>query len=313
VRPLGLAVLALGACSDPPTVLPDAEVLPSRLPARLSQTGLYADIVTKTIAAGFVEFTPNHVLWSDGADKLRWFRLPPGTTIDSSDMDRWRFPVGTKLFKEFARDGKRLETRLVWRVADTGNREADTLVGSYVWNDSESDALFVKDGALDIRGTQHDAPSAADCWRCHIGEPGSVLGLSALQIGDVSSLPLSHPPPRTTPFAAPNAALGYLHANCGHCHNPSGGAWSDSSMMLRLDVAERDARDNAVVQTTVGVPLEQWIGRGFDDRIVAGDPEASAVFFRTTQRARNVQMPPIATEVVDDAGSALVRAWIEAL
>lgn len=308
-----LVLVALGACSDPAPPPPDAEVLPSVLPARLSQTGLYADIRAKTIAPDMIEFTPANVLWSDGAEKHRWYKLPPGTTIDSSDMDHWRFPVGTKLFKEFAREGKRLETRLIWRVADTGDRERDLLVGSYVWNDAETDAVFAKDGASNVRGTDHDVPSAEMCWRCHIGEPGGVLGFSALQLGDVSALPLSAPPPAGTTYGAPVPALGYLHANCGHCHNPNGGAWVDSHMILRLDVGERDAATTQIVQTTVGVELEQWIDRGYTFRIVAGDPDQSALFYRITQRTMQVQMPPLATEHTDDTAIALLRSWIESL
>lgn len=310
---VAVALIALGACSDPPTAPPDAEVLPSVLPARLSATGLYSDIAAKTLAPRLFEFAPTNVLWSDGADKLRWYSLPAGGVIDSSDMNRWRLPVGTKLFKEFSLDGKRLETRLIWRVADTGDRERDTLVGSYVWNDSETEAVFAPAGAENVRGTQHDVPSADSCWRCHVGEPGHALGLSALQIGDVSALPLSVPPTDATPFAAPNEALGYLHANCGHCHNPSGSAWSGSAMVLRLDVEERDAASTKIHATTIGVPLQQWLGHGFTERIVAGDPDGSALFYRMTQRAMNVQMPPIATEKTHDAGQALVRAWIESL
>jgi hypothetical protein len=307
------ALLALGACSDPPTVPPDAEILPSTMPARLSETGLYSDIAAKRVSSRLVEFTPANVLWSDGADKQRWYQLPAGAVIDSTDMNHWRLPIGTKLFKEFALDGKRLETRLIWRVADTGNREADTLVGAFVWNDTETDAVLAKDGEQNIRGTQHDAPSQDTCWRCHLGEPGHALGLSAVQVGDVSTLPLSAPPPAGTTYAAPNQALGYLHANCGHCHNPDGGAWVDSHMVLRLDADDRDAATTQVVQTTVGVALEQWIGRGYTYRIVAGDPDQSAAFYRITQRTMQVQMPPLATERTDDAGIALLRAWIESL
>ena len=307
-----LAVLA-AACSDPPVVPPDAEVLPSMMPDRLSLTGLYKDIAAKQLSTGLVEFTPANVLWSDGAEKLRWYKLPAGAVIDSTDLDHWRFPVGTKFFKEFSQGGKRLETRLIWRVGDTGNREQDTLVGAFVWDDNETEAYFVKDGQTNLRGTEHDAPSAETCWRCHLGEPGHALGVTALQLGDVSTLPLSTPPLAGTTYAAPNPALGYLHANCGHCHNPNGGAWADSHMILRLGVDDRDATMNPIVQTAVGVQLEQWIGRGYTYRIVAGDPDMSAAFYRMTQRTMMVQMPPLATERTDDAGIALVRSWIQAL
>lgn len=283
------------------------------MPQRLSETGLYADFAAKQLSPRLVELTPAHVLWSDGAEKRRWYSLPEGAVIDSSEMDRWRFPVGTKFFKEFSQGGKRLETRLIWRVGTSGHRERDTLVGAFVWNEDETEALLAVDGAENLRGTEHDAPSAEACWRCHVGEPGHALGVSALQGGDVAALPLSDPPPAGVTFAAPNPALGYLHANCGHCHNPSGSAWSTSSMVLRLGVDERDAATTQIVQTTVGVALQQWLGHGFASRVVAGDPDQSALFYRMTQRAMNVQMPPIATEKPDATGIALVRGWIETL
>ena len=317
VRALVVVLASATACSDPPKVVPDAPIdaplLPTALPLHLSETGLYKDFAGKALADDVRPFAPNNVLWSDGAVKTRWIVLPEGATIDSSDMNHWTFPVGTKWFKEFARDGKRLETRLIWRVADTGDREKDTLFGSYVWDDTESEATFAKDGAMNLRGTQHDAPAADKCWFCHIGEPGRALGFQALQLGDVANLPLSNPPAAGTTFAAPNAALGYLHANCGHCHNPNGQAWANSNMVLRLDVAERDPLANQIVQTTLGVDIQQWLGHGYTKRIVAGDPDMSAVFARPNMRGANIQMPPLATEFVDTAGVELLRTWIQSL
>ena len=309
-----VVVAAVGACSDPVEPAPDAPppVQPSRLPAKLSRTGLYADFATKTLSDASIEFAPRYVLWSDAAIKRRWIQLPEGATIDTSSIDHWTFPVGTKWFKEFSLDGKRLETRLIWRVADTGDREKDTLFGAYVWDDTESEATFEAGGYINIRGTQHDAPAADTCWKCHIGEPGRALGFSALQLADLSALPLSDPP-QGTPYAAPNDALGYLHANCGHCHNPSGSAWVNSAMVLRLDVADRSIATSKPYLTTVGVALEQWLGHGYTNRIVPGDPDNSALLYRMTQRTQNIQMPPIATEVTDPTGIALVRAWIQSL
>jgi hypothetical protein len=84
-------------------------------------------------------------------------------------------------------------------------------------------------------------------------------------------------------------------------------------MILRLDVDERDPAVNQIVQTTVGVALEQWINNGYTYRIVAGDPDQSAAFYRITQRTMQVQMPPLATERTDDTGIALIRSWIQSL
>ena len=42
-------------------------------------------------------FLPRWQLWSDEAVKRRWIWLPPGSTIDTTNMDHWKFPVGTKV------------------------------------------------------------------------------------------------------------------------------------------------------------------------------------------------------------------------
>src|SRR5512141_1865735 len=64
-----LSVLLLGTIG--------AEPRPRRTPPKnLSETGLYSDISTKTIAATNLMFSPQYPLWSDGARKKRWIYLP---------------------------------------------------------------------------------------------------------------------------------------------------------------------------------------------------------------------------------------------
>ena len=82
------------------------------LPEHLSETGLYADIATGELAPGVAPFTPRFSLWSDGSEKQRWLLLPDGAQIDTSNMDEWTFPEGTKVWKQFSSAGVRLETRL---------------------------------------------------------------------------------------------------------------------------------------------------------------------------------------------------------
>src|SRR4051794_17627830 len=85
----------------------------SRLPAKLSETGLYSDAGTKTLADGVRPYHPQFELWSDGAEKARFVRLPDGVNIDTSDMDDWQFPAGTRLWKEFRFGGRLVETRIL--------------------------------------------------------------------------------------------------------------------------------------------------------------------------------------------------------
>jgi hypothetical protein len=91
-----------GVDTGPPCIEPD-----TGLPADLFCTGLYADRKLSRINGGAMPYTPGVTLWSDGAEKHRYLYLPPSTTIDTSNLDAWRFPVGTKAWKEFRVDGGR--------------------------------------------------------------------------------------------------------------------------------------------------------------------------------------------------------------
>ena len=282
-------------------------------PFLLSQTGLYRDIERKVVAPDLIAYEPKYKLWSDAAQKQRWLRLPPGTTIDTSDMDHWRFPVGTMLFKQFSLDGKRLETRIVARI---GPGERDYFMGAFIWNDDESDAMFAPDGASNVRGTPHDVPTTKNCLTCHDGDAGRVLGFSAVQQPDAPPELLSDPP--IIPYRVPgnattSAALGYLHANCGHCHNEDGAARPDTDMVLRLSVGAKAPEETDTYKTTLGVAMQYFEGSPLTLRVDPGQADQSGVFFRMSQRGPKTQMPPLATEIVDDDGIASVRAWIESL
>jgi hypothetical protein len=302
----------------------------------LSETGLLDDVPTRRAVSDALPFEPTYKLWSDAATKRRWVRLPPGTRIDTRDMDHWVFPVGTKLWKEFSLDGQPLETRLIERY---GAGPEDFWFGAFVWNADHTDAVFAPDGQKNINGTAHDAPTQKECGICHRGDVGRVLGLSAIQlsragsagaggsasavnsptIDDLASLGLlSNPPASPGGFPVPGdattaMALGTLHANCGHCHNQNGTSWPDTQMVLRLTVAERDPATSAAYQSIVGQSLQYWRGGAIKLRVSPGHPEQSALVVRMSARGSQDQMPPIATEIVDMTGLDAVTAWIASL
>lgn len=315
------------------STVPDASTIPDAVPApdgsfmpqTLSQTGLYADIPSDTLAPGVRRFEPAGELWSDGATKRRWVYLPPGTTIDTSDMDYWDLPVGTKLWKEFTRDGVRVETRLMYKTGP-----GQWFFMPYIWNDDESDADAAMYGQVNARGTSHDVPRPVDCLKCHEGVPDRALGFSALQLdhaqGDLTLADLiaegllSNPPAGTaSPYfplpgdATAQAALRYVHANCGGCHNPQ--TYVDEvSIRLRLDTdALATIEGTDLYMTTVGKDPQRAPPPGSTAIIEPGNPGTSALYLRMGSRGELYSMPPTGTEEVDATGAAAVQAWIEAL
>jgi cytochrome c553 len=312
----------------PPPCSSDAGVLfgDGGPPLSIADIGLYTSLATKTLDPAVQEFQPQFPLWSDGAVKTRWVRLPDQCNmIDTADEDNWSLPVGTRLFKQFVIDGKMVETRMIARVGP-GNTKADYVFAAYAWNDTETDATYAPNGVENARGTDHDVPATADCWSCHGYLPAHSLGFSAIQLNHAppgltlaqlaSDGHLSGPPP--TDYVVPgdataSAALGYLHANCGHCHNPNGVPLPGNAMDLRLTVGARTVEQTGVWRTAVNQPVTKFVYPGVTHRIKGGSTNSSCVYVRMSQRGTLSQMPPIASEYVDDAGIATLSAWISAL
>jgi len=139
-------------------------------PATLACTGLYTDVMAKRLAPGVEPFSPAVPLWADGADKERWIRLPPGTTVDASNPSEWSFPEGTKLWKQFSRDGRRIETRLWQKV-----RDGFWVDATYAWNDDQSAADRSNGGDIPLgQGTYH-IPTQDECEKCHRGRTDRLL------------------------------------------------------------------------------------------------------------------------------------------
>jgi hypothetical protein len=161
----------------------DAELPPVELasgPALLSETGLYSNFAARTIAPDLIAFAPRYSFWSDGAEKRRWLSLPPGTKIDTSKMDDWVFPIGTKVWKEFRVGDKLVETRLLMKVRD--DAPAGWWMAAYVWKEDGSDAVASPKGVDDALGTGHLVPSRVDCQNCHQGMRDVLIGVSAIQL-----------------------------------------------------------------------------------------------------------------------------------
>lgn len=336
---LAATVTATATALSPPADTPP-------LAARLADTGLYAAGPANAIDPGHQSYTPQYALWSDGAEKRRWFRLPTGTHIDAADPDTWEFPPGTRFWKEFSYGDRRVETRLIERLADGGWRFV-----AYVWNEDGTDAVLVPArgiAALPVAEApdgRYTIPSRDDCRACHEGRV-PVLGVTALQLspdrdplaphatpprpgdadlhslvekGWLANLPpelLARPPRIQAASASERAVLGYLHANCGHCHNRS--VSDDPTVPVDLSLARQVGAgrdDTRALQVLLDTPLRYRMnGVATDMRLIApGDIEASVLVHRMRSRNPMSRMPPLGTRHPDTEALALIERWIHDL
>jgi hypothetical protein len=276
------------------------------------------------------------VLWDDTATKRRWIYLPPGTKIDTTDMDHWIFPVGTKIWKEFAR-GPRVETRLIYKQLADDTAPNAWFYATYAWNSTQDDTTLLTAGMKNANGTQHDIPSRIECRGCHERlQPTRVLGFDAIQLdydasanlldlqdlismGLLTTPPAGSAPPRfpIPGTAVDRATLGYFHGNCAHCHNPT----SDVHDVAPMDVRLRTAMPASVTgtpayMTMVGADAAVPYTEGaitYTKLIIKQDPTNSAVFGRMNSMISFRFMPNLAVEDVDPAGQTAIVAWINAL
>ena len=252
-------------------------------------------------------------------------------------MDEWVFPVGTKAWKEFLLEGKRVETRIFWKTAE------DTwLFSTYRWSADETTAVRLDEGARPETDGGYEIPSSFHCGYCHQGRQDKMLGVEALSLGLAGATGVTLASltadgrltvtPASTTLSLPEdatgkagAALGWLHVNCGTaCHNRNdGAAASGTELFMRLSVAGNDGGAGDVSETdtfatAVGQPLQ--VGgvyaanaayNGFS-RITPGSAGTSLVPALAGLRGSG-QMPPVASHQVDTAGVAALEDWINSL
>lgn len=353
-RSLGwvLTAAALAACGGDDAADPDAGAIDAPAPdapidaididagfvepTMLSQTGLYSDIATKTIAADVIEYAPRWELWSDAAVKRRWIQLPAGSQIDTTDMDFWSFPTGTKMWKEFSRGGDRIETRLLQKTG-TADDVASWYMIAFQWDAGETDAVAVPGGVVDDAGV-NDIPARSACRQCHgpNRNPGIILGFQALQLdyeaandgmdlgrliaedrltvepAGVASPYFPLPPVVGGDVITP--ALGYLHANCGGCHNEHSDVTANTvPVELRLSTAATErATWDATDTYRTAVNVTATLGTA-GTHVVKGMDTAQSALFNRMNTSTGIKMPPVARETIDGTAVTAVQAWINSL
>ncbi len=336
-----VSLLLLGACAPTSTGDPEipCDIPATGLPDDLFCTGLYAHRDRATIASDVMPYTPGATFWSDGAEKHRFLLLPADSQIDTSDLDSWQFPIGTKTWKDFRVDGKLVETRHMWKRDDGA-----WAVGTYIWNDDETEATLNTATKGTRLGNGYEIPTQKDCDKCHHGGSDQVLGIEAVALGlrtaegeTLDALArdgfLSHPPLHTQ-VELPNDATGeaayaaaFLHVNCGMACHSTRGIGQETELVLRLRASElwplgADGETPALDVTRTDIwratfekdPTTASVAQHFPGakRILPGDHEHSLVWLMSNIRD-NYQMPPLVTHKVDEEGMQKLADWIDAL
>lgn len=283
-------------------------------PFALSETGCVDVDDPMALPSWVVPYEINLPFWSDGADKQRFVAVPPGErgSVDGGGVVQW--PRGTVLGKTFSRDGAPVETRLLVR-------HDDRWVGyGYAWDPDGGDAQLVTAEATSTDGWI--LPGLRGCPACHTGDTSGPLGTTVAQLSrdvdgraqleHLAGLGVIRPTEAVDPLPASDdtsasldaRARAYLEVNCATCHREEG-TGGRASLDLRRGVALADTG-------LCGEPNAGDLGVADAAIVVPGNPERSVLLSRVGTTG-DAQMPPLARARVDEAGLALLTAWVESL
>jgi uncharacterized repeat protein (TIGR03806 family) len=224
-------------------------------------------------APGFHLYELSNELFSDYSEKQRLIRIPSGGKMIFTNDQLPEFPDGTVLIKTFYSSSDR-------RVATSSRTLIETRVlifhngqwngGTYLWNESQSDAYLITDGARkkiqwadehgELQKVSFEIPTQHDCSSCHnkngrltpigpklrnlnttVNRNGSPIN----QIDDLISAGLASAPangsslPRWNDESASlhDRARAYLDINCAHCHSADGFC-KENSLRLGYEIAD---------------------------------------------------------------------------
>ncbi|HUD49296.1 MAG TPA: PA14 domain-containing protein [Candidatus Baltobacteraceae bacterium] len=327
-------------------------VFTGTLPTLLSLTGVFTNTPAMAPVASLIPYTPNVPLWSDGAQKVRYFSIPnsgapytPAEQIAYAPTGTWSFPAGTVFVKTFELQTNqsdptsllRLETRLLVR-----NTNGSVYGVTYKWRSDYSDADLLYTNLTEAVAIQTPEgvvtqmwyyPSPSDCLQCHTAVANYVLGVNARQLnGD-----MTYPNGTTDNQLRAINRTGLFYPAIDESQipnieqlssvtNPAASYVQRARSYLDANCAQChqpggtgptfDARYDTPLtnQNIIGTPAVKG-NLGYDnvDIVTPNDVWRSSLYDRMNIVNPTIQMPPLARLVIDTNAVNLMADWINSL
>lgn len=319
-------------------------------PALLSNLNIFSNLATMQPESYTIPYGLNVPFWSDNAIKTRYMIIPNNGThntaaeqISYTPYGEWEMPEGAITIKHFEYGidesnpslTKKIETRII--VYGAGNEFYGL---SYKWNDTGTDATLLTTSLKDTieistpngpRQVEWYYPSRSECNTCHTSLTKGVLGpetaqlngditypqtgITANQLKTLASLNIFDVAPDTinlnnnpivptldnTSSSLNERAIAYLNSNCGYCHRPGTGVLADFDARFTNDNFSTSILHKEALNS-LGIPGGRLI--------IPSDTTNSILFERLKAVHEGYAMPPLAKNLMDSTGVALISDWI---
>jgi uncharacterized repeat protein (TIGR03806 family) len=327
-------------------------VFTGSLPALLSETGVFSNTPGMVPVASLIPYAPNVQLFSDNAQKVRYFSIPntgapytPEEQIAYAPTNTWSFPSGTVFVKTFELQTNqsdptsllRLETRLL--VRDTNGAVYGV---TYKWRSDYSDADLLSSNLTEAIPIQTANgiytnfwyyPSPSDCLQCHTAVANYVLGVNARQLNGN----FTYPNGVTDNQLRSLNRTGLLYPAIDESQitnieqlsaltNPAATYVQRARSYLDANCAQChqpggngptfDARYDTPLtnQNIIGTPAVKG-NLGYDnvDIVTPDDVWRSSLYDRMDEVNPATQMPPLARNLIDTNAVQVMADWINSL
>ncbi len=311
---------------------------PADFPRKLSETGLFADVVKQTPAKGVLPVSIVAPMWADGAEAERFIGIPSGkvetqisTNRQGKIQSKVTWPAETVLAKTISLQldetdpttRSKIETQVLHFDGVAWNAY------TYRWNDQGTDADLVaptgEQRKLLLKGKHHPGGSLrysyrfhsqAECLRCHNSWSGFALATQPQQLADPTALiaagiiddnylkisPSRLVDPHDSKADLDARARSWLHTNCAHCHRQNGGGAVPMMLNVEMAMDEMAAVHEKPTRGDLGIPQATILA--------PGSPWQSVALHRIASEGP-VHMPVIGARMVDVQGVLLLQEWLQ--